>query len=164
MDEEDKKPESLTQIPLLKDMIFDSALALRSPKKSRSGPDPASGPSTVKSGSGKDSKKHHKKTLPAYSPEYDPGTLDLFAIAPPSQTDQKIVAEGSVQETTSATGARATPNDIAEDVPESQPARDASNEISRQLRAELTDQLTSILADLELLDELDQGLDQPSND
>jgi hypothetical protein len=54
VDEEEKK-SGITQIPLLNDIVFDSSLPLRPPKK----PSP-------------------RKKRANYSPDYDPDTMDLF--------------------------------------------------------------------------------------
>ena len=68
MDEEEQNPEPLTQIPLLEDMVFDSTLPLKPPKRP----------------------KPEGKRI-AYSPEYDLDTRDLFE-------DELLEAEFGIDE------------------------------------------------------------------
>lgn len=69
MDEEDKKPGTW-QIPLLDDIVFDSSLPLKAPRR------PA-----------------QPRRKVSYSPDYDPDTIDLFgdSVLPP--TDEAVTEE-----------------------------------------------------------------------
>lgn len=125
MDDDEEKP-GVTQIPLMHDLVFDSSLPLKPPKRKASAP----------------------RKPKNYSPDYDPDTIDLFGdISLPG--DDKQARNDNAPLASDASEVVDTESDHSIEIEDNNAAPQISPDpIDPSLRGELTDQLSSILDDL----------------